>query len=1156
MRSVSNREAIAANGAHRRFILFYLAVAVFLSAAIAPLPARGGVRLTEMARLEASDEAAISDTRTLFRGYVSLGLFPEAALILERKVRLGLFSLRDAAPLFEDAAAGQARFGDPSLLVSVCETAIRSGVRTPAILYYYGTGLRKVPGRVGDASAILVQVGAAEPYQLLSLYSLGQMAAERGDEPKALDLFRRVEEGDGGLETGGRLAARAARSRAELLLASGRRAAAAAIFESLLRRGGDPLDRIGLAAAGDNAVSGLEHLPAEMIAGRPFEDRVRFLVLSAGVARKSGRYDLAVDRLERARQEIRDALSLAAPPASEPLPPFHAVESLRIQLEGLRAQRKALASPQAFSEDEARSGVVELLVGLLVVDQTAALGAAETRSGAGARFLSPGDAGEIVRRIEEVSLDGADVDGVIKRLSATLDTLQNLGHPMDRYRRIGHLEKSQTEIHRLRDRIRERGEATVSDLESGKDGNIPLLIRDVGLFLKELETIRSTVVAAREFTRQYFDILRKREPAAGTEDPLARALRETIAYADSRLTVLLPAASALAEQGRAEAWKRREPERIALRAMVTRQLADTLVRRARYLRQQAADPAGGDSVPVLARAVSLLSGNGLDPAEAADVAVDIGSVLLEGKGRWALFPGPEVDEKEKDLVARILPLLPRGGTAATRRERGLYLDAALRLAVNDPGSRAAARQYLEKYPASPLSAGIAVRLGHEALLSGDIAGALARYRAAAGSGNPEAAAVARYMLAWSRFQSGDAAGALEYLSRNLSDPSFACGDPSSFEKAALSLAVRAGKDTPLARLEAYSPVKEATCGGKAFLSSLWEAEEQRGEVERAAQLREVASRSFPRDENAAALEVETVRSLLRAGKEEDALSRALSLREKYGPGSAWSRKQPAPVQAKAAADLEALFRELGERKFAEGLQTGERPTLSSAAVLLEEYFRVEQGKGREDDSELRLKQGVALVRSGNRESGVPVLQRLALESQGDLTGERAAVLYAETMIAGYERKETPAADAEDAARLLLRKHPSAKADSLALRAATAFLAAKEYGRARTLSEEVERARTATPERLREARLIAAEADVFERNFAGARGKADLVLTAPTATDDPVSAARAKDLYVLASLKGIEEMSASGNAGGAASALEKLAERFSEAQERPLYLLRA
>ena len=185
-----------------------------------------------------------------------------------------------------------------------------------------------------------------------------------------------------------------------------------------------------------------------------------------------------------------------------------------------------------------------------------------------------------------------------------------------------------------------------------------------------------------------------------------------------------------------------------------------------------------------------------------------------------------------------------------------------------------------------------------------------------------------------------------------------------------------------------------------------------------------------------------------------------------------------------------------------------------------------------------------------------LLDELIEEDRGDATGERAGILYAETMIAGYERKEESAEDAEDAALFLLEEHPSAKAVELALRASSAFLASKEYGRARGTAEEVEKNRFVSPAQAREARLIQAEAAVFAGDLQGARGKADLVLAVPEEGTDAASSARAKDLFLLSSLKGIDGMAASGNDNGAAAALEGLADRFPDAPEKPLYLLRA
>ena len=779
-------------------------------------------------------------------------------------------------------------------------------------------------------------------------------------------------------------------------------------------QGKNPLDRIGLAAAGDNPVHALDHLPVEMIAGRPLEDRVRFLLLLGGFARKSGRDETAVDRLTRAGKELEDALSLPLPPSSEPSGRSETVESLRLQMEVLRALRQELSSRVPGPDEAARAEVVELLVGILFADRTVSLAAADTPSPGGFRFLSAEEIAEIVRRIEEVSLDGTEVDRLVERMAATLDTLQNLGHPIQRYRRLAQLEKSQEEIHRLRERIRERREATVATIEVGRDGDAPRLLKDVGLFLKELDVIRSMAAETREFTKRYFDILRKKEePAERAEEPLDRVMRETIAYADGRVTALLPVVRTLEERERAAAWERRKPDLLALRAVVGRQLADALIGQARRLRSEPGEPARRESLAALGRAVSLLTGDRLAPGDAPDVAVGIGSVLSEGRGRWMPYPGSDTDEKEKELIARVLPLLPREGVSGARREEGLYLRAALRMAVKDAGAPSAARELLERYPASPLSAEIGVRLGHEALLAGNTAAAISRYRAAADSGNPEASSVARYMLAWVRFQSGDADGAIRELSQPLSDPSFPCGDPSPFEREVVSLSVRAWRESPLERLDAYPPVNAGTCGGKVLLTALWEAEGKRGEASRAAEVRDVASRRFPSDANAAALEMETVESLLRGGREREALDRALTLRGKYGPGSAWAQSQPAPVGEKTAKELAGMYRTLAGKKFDEGIRSGERSAFSSSAALMAEYFQIKGDDPSNEDGELRLKWAIALLGSGDREGGVLLLEELVGEQRSDATGERAAVLYAETMIAGYERKETSAEDAED-----------------------------------------------------------------------------------------------------------------------------------------------
>jgi TolA-binding protein len=261
------------------------------------------------------------------------------------------------------------------------------------------------------------------------------------------------------------------------------------------------------------------------------------------------------------------------------------------------------------------------------------------------------------------------------------------------------------------------------------------------------------------------------------------------------------------------------------------------------------------------------------------------------------------------------------------------------------------------------------------------------------------------------------------------------------------------------------------------------------------------------------------------------------------------------VRERAAAELTEMLKTLSERKFDEGIRSGDRSAMSAAAAGMEEYFATRSGEPSDEDRELRLKWAIALLRSGDREGGLLLLEEMVGEHSGDATGERAAVLYAETMIAGYERKETAAEDAEDAALLLLGEHPSEKAVSLALRASSAFLGGREYAPAGRLAEEVEASRFATAEMLDQARVIRAEAALFEGELAAARSKADLVLANPSKAGDQATAALAKDLYILSSLKEVDAKVSGGDPGGAAETLEALYLRFPDVPEVPMYILR-
>ena len=90
MKSNSKRETTLPPIVAGRPFLSFLACAILFSVLAMPFPAIAGVSLTGMARLEASDAMTIDGTRSLFKGYMSLGLLSEAASLLERRVRIGV----------------------------------------------------------------------------------------------------------------------------------------------------------------------------------------------------------------------------------------------------------------------------------------------------------------------------------------------------------------------------------------------------------------------------------------------------------------------------------------------------------------------------------------------------------------------------------------------------------------------------------------------------------------------------------------------------------------------------------------------------------------------------------------------------------------------------------------------------------------------------------------------------------------------------------------------------------------------------------------------------------------------------------------------------------------------------------------------------------
>jgi tetratricopeptide (TPR) repeat protein len=1119
------------------------------------------VSLTGIARALASDKTGSTQVPAVFRGYSSLGLRREAASYLERKIHLAEISGEEAKPLFEEIVMEQSRWNDPAGLVAICETGIRNGARTPLLLYSYGTGLRQ-SGRIADASAIFAQIPKESDYYPYALFAIGQIAAEEGRAETAREVFDRVRESSRERGAEDFLAERVTRSQAELLMTLGRPGEAAPLFGSLLREGKNQLAEIGWAAVDNSAWSGDGGVYPETIAGWPVKKQILLSLLLGGLSRDRGQFAAAVAHFRWAEEKIKSSLASSTPSATETYDPFEPVEFLRRQVERHRSLRYLIASSASTLDPERkRERMVELLVELLFIDHSidrAHRSMPRLQTGLEVAYLSSSQVEEIIRTIEQVTLGGVEVDRLVEDLARKLDIFQNLAHPIDRYRLLTRLEKSQGKIHTIKRRIHERREAAVAGVEGGGGRGVPMsrLLVDVGRFLVELDAIREAARELRAFTDRHFNILRpKEEKADPTKETFDVIIRKALAIDRVRFDSLLPAVKALEENARIVSWERKRQEISGLRPVVARQIVDALVGQARFLRARKAPDGHQEAWASLNRAVSYLGRDAFSPRDRLESSLQIGSFLEEGEERWEPFPGRAAGEKEKGVIASVLPILDAVSLSGELREETAYMLVSLRAMTNDPGARSAAEEFLREFPSSPFAGRVAVRLGHEVFLAGRLSEARELYRKAAESPEPAAAYAARYMLGWFRFQGGDATGAAGELSRLLSDPAFRCDDPSPFEQAVLALAVRAWRESPLKGLRLYPPVREGNCGGRLLLLSLGEDGESRGEAGRSALVYEMLAERFAGDNEALTYEKKSAEALLRAGMEDQAFARILQLGEKYGPGSEWADSRTPQAREMAREELVAMLKSISERKFDEGVRSGESEAMAAAKTGMERFFAVKEGKGTGEDLDLRLKWAIASLKAGDRETGVAILRELA-DRGDDPVGEKAAILYAETRIAAYERKEDSGKGAEESAQLLLERFPSEKTAGLAYRAAAAFLSAEEYDRAKRMAEQIEKNKT-TPKPIRDdARLIYAEAAIFTNDLSAARGKSELVLENSSEEVKPEVRERARNLFILASLKEIESRTDREDWTEAGRMLEELGRRFPAVSEAPQYFLRS
>jgi tetratricopeptide (TPR) repeat protein len=1175
MRSRSGRDPVPSFGIFRRAVVLSLVLIAVLTAPAGAAPQPDAApSLAGMARLEALDRPDRDRIFLLSRGYASLGMRREAAALLERAIRLAAVTREEAAPLFEEIVRAQSRRPDPGGLLAVCESALRSGVRTPFILYSHGFALRQ-DGRGPEGLAVLAGIPEDSSVYPFALYAIGQEAAGKGDFPAAAGVFARVRDLSRGRTGADGLAGRAAVAQAEALLLAGRSEEAAALFGALPADAESPLARAGLLAARPGAGSPEEILPEEAAAALPPRERILYRLLQGAIARRGGRFDAAAPLLSRAEQDLEAVLASALPPglehpfpsrASGPVSPEEAAgtevlgraaaahEDLR-ERTAARLERGDLAPEELES---IRADAVDLLAGLLILNHLVA----EWRSGphptAGAEDpgiepLPPDRLDAVLDAMEEAALDGLTADRLVAAFSKTLDTLRNLAHPIRRYRILVRLEKSRDEILSSRTRIHEMRRVAADEGTSGSTA--PELFKRIGGLLRELDSLRDAWTEAKTLTGRHFDIFPRKAEAGNIQDAperTARLIRKAIAFDWDMSTRLLASIRTLEERERIAAWEREKERTSRLRPAIALQAAEISVDLARALKERAASGWTPESLDTLDKAVASLRDGRIPRASRIGIAVAAGAIIVRGADRWEAAPAREAAGRESAFIAAILPVLDESVRAGERREEALYLSALLRMMVRSPDAAPAARAYIGTYPSSPRAADLAVRLGGSLLEERRAADAAALLRLAAAGPDPDASAAARHLLGWIRHKDGDASGAVREISRTLADPSLFCGTLSPFERDVLALGVRAWKTVPLDDLVRYRPVREGTCGGRILLATLGEAEEGRGEPDRAAQVFEVLARRFSDDEAAPSYEKKAADSLIRQGRYREALARTVALKEKYGPGMP-SRAAVPDARDDVRAMLAATLGAIAETTFAEGIRSGSPSDMALSAAAAAQLFDLQEGAPFEDSAPLRLKWAIASLRSGDRETGIALLENLLGEKRRDRVGEQAALLYAETMIGGYEKGERSAGDAAGAAQLLLERFPSERAVSLALGCAESLLGAGDHVNAARIAAAVREGGSLNAPSSARAGLVIASAHLAEGAFPEAREEAAGVFDPSSGDADPGVRARAADLYLLASLKHVEALAGREDWIGAAATLEELAVRF---PGTPEYALRA
>ncbi|HEY5996032.1 MAG TPA: hypothetical protein VIU29_03385, partial [Candidatus Deferrimicrobiaceae bacterium] len=868
-------------------LLFILA-----GAAEAGLP---GPSLSQMARIEASGEANPERDAILFHGYLALGLRRDAASLLERRLRSGMLSASQAAPRFEALLDVYGGDFDPDETAAVCRMADRNNVRKSSILYACGRTLLE-KGNARDGAPFLGAIVPDDPLYPYALQALGQAAAAGQDYLAASAMFGRAR---GQFVGRPEEAARAALAQAECLLLLGRESEAIPLFEDVLSVEESPVARAGLGyARGDGSSPAAGEPSPESIAALPPRQRIFCRLLEAASARNANRFPAAFVLIEDAKAT---AGGIASQPAfrertmalsTTPTESFHRAatlsDALRLRLDtALDDGHAAGVKPDL---DRLAATGVDLILGLLVQGRLA--GSIEGQfpsSGGRPERISREEVGLALDRLEEIVLRGNTIGRLAESISIRMGTLENIAHPIGRYRLLGRLENHRDNILEAGGRVRELRTAAANEIAGDGPPQFKRFLMDAGRLLNELEDADRRYVEADRVFRESFDIFREKADSSEDGSPALRlAIQKAIDFERAATARMSDAIAELESDRREELLALERVRTDALRSKIAFQEAEMHVAHARSLLEEMPKPGlTGEALAAALRAASFLGDGLLSPDDRLRLAVGLGFMAAARQERWVPFPENSINDGERQLTESFLPVLEAGGGTGQTAFDAAYLSALFGLRQQGRGAEFAAREFMKAHPGTERAADLSIRLAVRLVSRKTPGEAAALLDIAAGTGSSDTATAARALIGSLRLKEGNLAGSVAALSAPLSDPDAFCGTLSSFEDEVLETVASAWRGLPLDGLEIYPPIRDGRCGGRRLLELLGESEDLRGEPGRACQAYELLQFRFREHVNAPVYEARGIEERIRLGQERAAVPRMLALTEKFGPDSAW-----------------------------------------------------------------------------------------------------------------------------------------------------------------------------------------------------------------------------------------------------------------------------